>query len=274
MIRHAFVLALAGGIATVSGQVPMPPSFEVASVKLNTSNKPPLTQAHLDFLRFVATDSSRNGRFTMEGFGAVPVTVLIQVAYNVKDFQVSGGPSWTRSERYDVSARAEGPATFEQMRPMLQSLLADRFRLTLRREAKEMPLYELAPAEGGLQISAVKEGGCVPRDDAAPKPLAPLDTCGGVRRQATPEGQVLEAVGISMATLTHLLSDSVGRVVVDKTGFTPLFSFRLRFANRATDPSAPSLFDALEEQLGLRLRSVNRHVDVLTIDRIERPSPN
>jgi hypothetical protein len=67
------------------------PAFEVASIKLNTSNKPPLTAGHLNFLRFVATDSSRNGRFTMEGFGAIPVTVLIQLAYRLRDVQLSGG---------------------------------------------------------------------------------------------------------------------------------------------------------------------------------------
>jgi uncharacterized protein (TIGR03435 family) len=70
---------------------------------------------------------------------SVPLNFLIQLAYNVKDFQVLGGPAWVGSDRYDVTAKPEGDSTFEQMRPMLQSLLADRFKLTLRRETRELP---------------------------------------------------------------------------------------------------------------------------------------
>ncbi len=271
-ILTALILALAGGPVVLS-QVPAPaPAFEVASIKLNTSNNPPLNAGHLRFIRLVAAEVSRDGRFTAEGFIATPLSVLIQLAYNVKDFQVSGGPSWVESERYDVSARADGPATFEQMRPMLRSLLADRFKLTLRRGTREVPFYELVASNGGFKISAMKEGGCVGPDQA--KPFEPLNSCGGMRRQSTPEGQILEGVGISMATLTEWLSDAVGRVVVDKTGFTELFGFRLQFADRATDPSSPSIFAAVEEQLGIRLRPATGPVEMLTIESVERPTPN
>jgi uncharacterized protein (TIGR03435 family) len=272
MIRPALILGFVGGIAAVSGQAPTPPSFEVASIKLNTSNKPPLTDAHLWFIRNVAAESARDGRFAAEGFIATPLSVLIQLAYNVRDFQLGGGPSWVNSERYDVNARAEGPATFEQMRPMLRSLLAERFNLTLRHDTKEMPFYELVPSNDGLQISAMKESGCVEAGPA--KPFEPLNNCGGIRQHSTPEGQILEAVGISMTRLTALLTDTVGRIVVDKTGFTELFSIRLQFGRGATNQSAPSIFAALEEQLGLRLRSVKGPIEVLVIDRVARPSPN
>ena len=82
-----------------------------------------------------------------------PVHLLIELAYNAKDFQIVGAPSWANSEGYDVTAKAEGNATFETMRPMLQSLLADRFKLRLHRETRDLPVYELVEAKGGLKIA-------------------------------------------------------------------------------------------------------------------------
>ena len=107
---------------------PPPAEFEVASIKLNTDVRPPLNVVDRTFMRLTASGAS-NGRYTMRGFGAPTVSVLIQAAHNVKEFQVVGAPGWVNTERYDVDARAPGAATFEQMRPMLQSLLAKRFQL-------------------------------------------------------------------------------------------------------------------------------------------------
>jgi uncharacterized protein (TIGR03435 family) len=213
----------------------------------------------------------------MQGLIATPLTVLIELAYNVSLLQIDGGPSWVRSERYDVDARAEGSATFEQMRPMLQSLLADRFKLTLRRETRQSPVYDLLPDRGGLKITPMKEGSCLPADQAIP--FGPLTTCGGLRRQFTPERHVVEAVGIPMTKLVELLSDDLGRVVIDKTGFSNLFSFRLEFAPVAlqvaqADSSVPPLFGALQEQLGLKLEPSRGPVEVLVIDSVERPTPD
>jgi uncharacterized protein (TIGR03435 family) len=185
------------------------------------------------------------------------------------------------SDRYDVNAKAEGPAAFEQMRPMLRSLLTDRFKLELRRDTREMSAFELVPSNAGLKITAMKEGSCVQGDQQ--KLLEPLNACGGVRRQSTPQGQVLEVVGITMATMAELLADSVGRIVIDKTGFRERFSVRLQYANRAMNPSVdsapaassgPSMLAALEEQLGIRLRATTGPVEVFVIDRVERPSDN
>ena len=126
--------------------------FEVASIRPNTSDRlPPLNVVSLTLMRHSAA-ASKNGRFSMRGIGATPLSVLIQVAYDVKDFQLLDAPSWVTSERYDVDARAEGDATFEEMRPMLQSLLADRFNLALRRETRQLPVYELVTARNGLNI--------------------------------------------------------------------------------------------------------------------------
>jgi uncharacterized protein (TIGR03435 family) len=263
--------------------------FDVASIKLNVSDgQPPLNPVVMTFLRSVAHSQS-NGRFTMRGMGATPVSVLIQAAYDVKEFQILGAPAWSNSDRYDVDARAGEAATFDRMRPMLRSLLADRFALMLRRETRQLPVYELVPARDGLKIAPMKEGGCVGKAQA--KPFAALDICGGMRRQIvslTPERRdLIEAVGVPMPTLIEFLSDEVGRVVIDKTGFTDLFSFRLEFGStlaagflpNADSPAALnspglSIFTAVEEQLGVRLRSVIGRAEVLVIDRLERPSPN
>jgi uncharacterized protein (TIGR03435 family) len=263
-------------VAQVRGE--SAPRFEVASIKLNTTATIPLSAAHLAFLRGAGAGNARDGRFRAVGdLAAMPVSVLIQIAYNVNDLQLEGGPSWVRSDRYEVDARAEGSATLEQMRPMLQSLLADRFKLTLRRETRQLPVYDLLPDRGGLKIMPMKEGSCLPADHAIP--FGPLNTCGGLRRQRAPERHVLEAIGIPMTKLVELLSDDVGRVVIDKTGLTNLFSFRLEFAPVAlqvapADSSVPPLFGALQEQLGLRLEAARAPVEVLVIESVERPTPN
>jgi uncharacterized protein (TIGR03435 family) len=273
--------------------------FDVASVKpvRGGSNRPP-DSIELNLL-MALPHASRNGRLSMR---SVPLTLLIQFAYNVKDFQILGGPSWANSDRYEVDAKAEGNATFEQMRPMLQSLLADRFKLTLRHETGELPIDELVVAKGGLKIVAAKEGSCVPFDPDALRPRLdprhprPLNVCGGVTRSvlgAAPERRErIEAIGISMSKLIELISGDVGRTVVDKTGFAGTFNFQLEFSPENAsgfgvappgDPgspapsanlSGPSIFTALQEQLGLQLRPAKGPVEVLVIDHVERPSEN
>jgi bla regulator protein BlaR1 len=282
--------------------------FDVASVRPNTKrgNGPP-DIVELNLLRAVA-NSPQHGQFRVEG---IPLNLLIQLAYNVTDSQLQGAPSWANSDRYDVTAKAEGSATFEQMRPMLQSLLAERFKLTLRREIRKLPVYDLAGAKGGIKIVAAKEGSCVmldpnrhlppfnPNQHPLPfnpnRPPPPLDICGGVRRivSLTPDRRDrIEAVGISMPKLIEMLSHEVGRNVRDKTGFTATFDLYLEFASdkaivggfgpappggpgrfepTASSPS-PSIFTAVQEQLGLRLESADGPVEVLAIGSVERPS--
>ncbi len=123
------------------------PEFEVASIKRNTSGSP-----NMD------VSAPPGNRFNAEN---VPLRFLIRVAYDVKDFQIAGGPAWINSDRYDITAKSESDATFAQMRPMLQSLLADRFKLALHRELKELPVYDLVAAKSGLKLTASKELTCV-----------------------------------------------------------------------------------------------------------------
>jgi uncharacterized protein (TIGR03435 family) len=293
MMSRMPMLIVAGIVALVTSAIAQnaTPSvsateFDVASIKPNnSSNLPPLNPVVLMVLRNGAI-FTRNGRYSMQGINATTPSVLIQAAYDVRDFQILEAPDWVERERYDVEARAPEDTTFEQMRPMLRSLLADRFKLTLRRETRQLPVYELVPARDGLKIVPTREGSCVPREKAVL--FGPL-MCGGMRRQAANPAlerkDVIEAAGVPMSTLIDFLSTESGRIVIDKSGFTDVFNFRLEFASTlpggftadAPAPSAPlgvSIFTAIEEQLGLRLRSTTGPVDVLVIDHVERPSPN
>jgi uncharacterized protein (TIGR03435 family) len=267
-------------VPVVLPQAPTAPAsrteFEVVSIKLNTSARV-------------------GGNISMPG-GAVKVDslslrYLVMFAYNVKDFQISGSPAWANSDKYDVMAKAAGRPTFEEIRPMLQSLLADRFNLTVHRETKEAPVYDLTAAKGGLKIAPSKDGSCVvPSAENLPKPGAPRPNyCGniGVRPNS------IEAYAVPMERFVATLSDVLGRRVIDKTGIKQNIDVHLEFAPDegtangllgrtgdigspapSTDPPGPSIFTALQEQLGLKLESSKGPVEMLIIDRVERPSEN
>jgi uncharacterized protein (TIGR03435 family) len=259
---------------------PAPPEFEVASVKPNTSGnnliniRPPVGG------RFSAT----NARLRM----------LISIAYKVKDFEISGGPGWINTDGYDITAKAaNGNLDMDQIRPMLQSLLADRFKLAVHRENKEMPLYVLMPTKNGPKLPEAKENGCQVFNPSSPPPPPPSPgelppvMCGGFLR--TPFA--LHAGKVGMAQLVNVLSDILGRPVIDKTGFTGTFDVKLEFSPEGTafgagvpgpvagpqtdaDTSRPSIFTALQEQLGLKLESQKGPAEILLIDHAEKPSEN
>jgi len=211
------------------------------------------------------------------------------MAYDVKDFQLSGGPGWLSSDRYDLDAKATPTPGREGMilqRRRLQNLLHERFNLTLHRETKVLPIYELTVAKAGLKIQPLKDGSCVPFDtDKFRAPGAdPMSFCGygGFGRG------FYEAASTSMAELADSLSMAVDRIVVDKTGIKGVFRVHLTYESMprplATtgDPgnaapavdSRPSIFTAVQEQLGLKLESTKGPVEVLVIDHAERPSEN
>jgi uncharacterized protein (TIGR03435 family) len=260
------------------------PSFEVASIKPNRSQED----------RFFI--SMAPGRFTATG---ATTKFLIEEAYNVKDFQVSGGPSWINSERYDIDAKEEDSLVeelqklppdqrAEQIRLRVQSLLADRFKLTFHREAKELPVYALVVAKNGPKIQEAKPG------DSYPNGVKGLDgrAHGGLMRMG--RGQ-LTGQAIPLASLAMMLSQQLGRTVLDKTGLKGKYDFTLQWTpdqtqgamlmgpeggRPATDnppppeSSGPSIFTAIQEQLGLKLESQKGPVEILVIDHVEKPSEN
>src|SRR3569623_737409 len=202
------------------------PRFDMVSIHRSPQSGRVMDSVVSNLMKSVANGSWKN-RFRMEGLASVPLSMLIRLAYKVEDFQMEGLPSWGNSERYAIVAKAPDDATFEQMRPMIGSLLADRFQLKFHRETRELPVYLLTIARGGLKILAAKQGEC----------LLP-DHCGGVVRQR----DSIEATGISMTKLAELLSNEVGRPVLDKTGFAETFNLHLNFSPdmlSGGDPAAP-----------------------------------
>jgi uncharacterized protein (TIGR03435 family) len=186
---------------------------------------------------------------------------------------------------------------------MFRALLADRFKLVLHRETRSLPVYELGAVSRGSKLIATKEGECITLELDSPRPTlslppAPMpNICGWSRRivvSGAPRIDRFEAVAVPMSDLVYRLSAEVGRVVVDRTEFAEKFSYRLEFATgqqhvtngASLAPSmpdaapssalsaAPTLFDALKDQLGLELKQSTAPVEVLVIDSVERPTPN
>jgi len=183
---------------------------------------------HPGFDRPVSLGALSPGRFRAEN---VWLRFLIQMAWNVKDFQVSGGPAWAASDRFDINAETRGSARFEEMRPMLQALLKDRFQLVLHRESKELPVYTLVAAKGGFKLQPSAEGSCVTQDPTVPLTPSlpgrkPPNFCGSMT--TSPRG--ITATAISMDRFTMALSNTMQRTVLDKTGFTGKFDVHLEWA--------------------------------------------
>jgi uncharacterized protein (TIGR03435 family) len=261
----------AGGAST-------PPTFEVASVKPNNSGD-----------GRVIMMPQPGGRLSLTN---VPLRLMIRNAYRVQDFQIVGGPDWLGTARFDVVAKADGDPSMDDMQLMLRELLADRFKLAVHNASREMPIYALVPAKSDGKTSAPlkkSEVDCQSgRGNAPPRPAAPgqWPPCGFMVGFGN-----IKARGVTMAALASTLSGFVGRIVIDRTGFTTGFDVELTWTpdqlpqraagpgdqplvvNGATiDPNGPSIFTALQEQLGLKLESTKGSVDVLVIDRAEKPS--
>lgn len=249
---------------------PVGPAFEVATVRENTSGE----------IRF-QIEVQPGGRFN-----AINMTLwqILSVAYPIHgrfpdEIQLVGGPAWIKSARFDIIAKVEGsPAldtnkpgstvtdaernSVEHIRLMLRRLLADRFQVRVHEEARQLPIYELVIARRG--------GGPGPALRTAKPDCAPL--CGSIR-SATP-GNVT-ATSVSMGSIAHTMSGWVGRTVVDKTGIDGPMDFTLTYAPEGTPNSnAPSIFTAVQEQLGLKLEPTTGPVDVVVVDSAERPTPD
>jgi len=233
-------------------------SFEVASIKPS----PPASPDRL----ISGFQTPGGGRFNAI---SASLRMLIIFAYNVKDFQVSGGPGWANSERYDIVAKGDGNATRPEVRLMLQALLKDRFKLALRNETKDAPIYELVVAKGGSKIQEY--------------------TVSVRQRIARTGAGKIVAQKASLAMFAEVLEMVAGRPVVDKTGLPSTYTFKLDWTPdvgerglpgpvppdvASPDPNGPSLFAALQEQLGLRLQSAKGSVESLVIEEAEKPSEN
>ena len=225
-----------------------------------------------------------------DGFSAWFITLqqMIAVAYGVERFQISGGPGWLPSERFDIEAKMDA-ATVDALgklsqdqrvlarQQMLQALLADRFQLTVNRETNQLTIYKLVIAKGGSKLQEAQPDGAHPG--------------AGSMRGSVLSGEVA-AQAVPIARLARDLTQMLGHPVLDKTELKGVYDFKLQFTpdDRLQPPSGlapdqrlpvppadsnvPSLFDALQEQLGLKLEPGKGPVEVIAVDRVEKPSAN
>jgi uncharacterized protein (TIGR03435 family) len=221
-----------------------PPSFEAASVRRNV-NGGSNTQIHVDGGRLTMTNASTK--------------TLIRNAYEILSFQLAGEPRWLDSEMYDIAATNGGEKISpEGFRLLLRSLLAERFQLKVHWETRETSVYALVSGKDGPKL--------VP---AAGEERPGIDThkdAGGKQMKGTHE---------SIAVLASNLGNQLGRIVVDKTGLPGRYDWMLVWDPDPTAQSTrPSLFTALQEQLGLKLEAQKGPMQVLVIDSVQRPSEN
>jgi uncharacterized protein (TIGR03435 family) len=276
------------------------PSFEVASVKPNTTGQGTLIE------------TPPTGRVNII---SATLRTLLRTAYRVQDYQIVGGPDWLAVDRFDIQATppadyqpqpfapcvtVDCPPTAVQI--IMQGLLEDRFRLKTHRETKELPVYELTIGKNGFKLKEVPAPPA-PTPGAAPPRLPPPPPPGTAPPSSpaalpTPPpgitmgfGNGFAASAVPLATLCSMLGQILGRPVVDKTGINGYYDFRLVFSREgiptngpappaavdggpglnASDPR-PSIFTALQEELGLKLESSKGPVEVIVIDSVEKPS--
>jgi len=264
------------------------PTFEVATIK-------PVAEGDRVMMMF-----------TQDGVSvkSVPMQMILREAFRTEDDHVFGAPSWVKSTRYDIEAKvaAEDVPKLkglkgEQRMEMLLPLLVERFNLKYHHETRELTTYSLVVAKGGVKM---KESALA---DAAPKDAGPKDAPKEISAdapKAPPKGSMLrmtgpgriESEGTPTQFLAHVLSQQLGKTVVDKTGLTGKYDYTLQWTPDDATPMAggaaggpgrdenaapaggPSLFTAVEEQLGLKIESTKGQVDVIVIDRLDLPSAN
>jgi uncharacterized protein (TIGR03435 family) len=252
----AAAMILWGLSFTVARAQSSQPRFELVSIKRNISGPS------------VSPVTAAGDRFTTK---AANLIFVLQYAYQRSDgtklrySDIIGGPEWANSDAFDIQAKAEGaPPSQDQMRLMVQALLADRFKLKAHIEKRELPVYELVVVNSG------------------PK-LKPADLQSSGKRQLiglpSPSGSLtlkMTNTRTSLSTLSSMLQSYAGRPIIDKTGLEGQFDVSLQFAPETlpADPSDASLFTAVQEQLGLKLEPAKGQVEVLLIDSVERPSDN
>jgi uncharacterized protein (TIGR03435 family) len=241
-------------LAAFSQNQPAAPSFEAADVKANKSGE---TRMAIDF--------QPGGRFTARN---APLKVLIALAYQVRPETIQGAPGWIESERYDVVAKAPQGATSDAIRGMMQALLAERFKLAVHTDRKPMPAFALVTAKGGSKMpqaedAPLAEQRCIPGDGAAGQKHV-------VCRHMP--------MTLFAAVLQEIATHDIDVPVVDQTGLKGPFDFKLDWTPTAGSgsatpddaPAGPTLFDAVEAQLGLKLERRALPLPVIVVDAVER----
>jgi uncharacterized protein (TIGR03435 family) len=267
----------------------VPVAFDAASVKPNNSGESDTSMRPQPGGRFTATNA--------------PVQLFITYAYQLQQFQLQGAPSWLRTERYDIVARMNGdppvlPAADGQPTPIMlamRTLLADRFKLVVHWDTRELPIYALVVARpdgrlgpnirpAAVDCAAVSAASAAAAKEGKTITVNPPDKVAcGMRNSA---GR-FQFGGNPLSLFANGLANQLARTVVDRTGLTGNWDFEFTFtperirqqalagnAPADVDANGPSIFTAIQEQLGLKLESTTGPVRVLVIDRVERPTPD
>jgi uncharacterized protein (TIGR03435 family) len=220
-------------------------AFDVASIKTNNSGK---SSSNMSF--------PPGGRFSATN---VWLKLLIRIAYGLPAYQVTGGEDWTSSlTRFDVEAKSDTHPSRDEVLLMIQTLLAERFKLRIHRVVREDALYALVVSKGGPKFKAVPDNGT------------------GRHMVEAGQGKIIAQNG-EMSRFVWFLTQILDRQVVDKTGLNEFYDFQFvqpRTIFPTPDSSDPTMFDELQEQLGLRLEPTKGPVEFVVIDHAEKPSTN
>ena len=295
--RRKLLLVCAGAMA-----IGLPVAFGLAQASPSQTAAPagdPGAKTPAFAVASVKPDKSGPGMvrlmFTPDGFSATNVSLqmILREAYGIEDDEIIGAPSWVKSDNFDIEAKVDGSdvpelgkLSFDQRKQMFQPLLADRFKLKFHYETRELPVYVLTIAKNGPKLKESQpdtEGSSGP---AGMKGKHMMRLMGMGR---------LEGQGIPITLLSRELSRQLGRTVIDKTGLTGSYDFSLQWTpdpgsgpmfkgpqgapqpvenGAAPDNSGPTIFTAVQEQLGLKLESQKGPVQVMVIDHVEPPSEN
>jgi uncharacterized protein (TIGR03435 family) len=311
-MRIAAILAAAGLILT--GMIAAPTSHAQSGAQ-NSSAVAPIFEYEVSTVKLYkpgAEEANGGQRMGMmnapDGFSASGVTlqILLQYAYNVLNNQISSGPDWLNSERFQIDAKMDGAVAdalqklsqderTEARRKMLQKLLADRFNLTIRKDTRELPVFNLVIAKNGSKLHEV-QAPSIPPPGTNPGRGGGRGGPGTISIGGRGAVQTLNAQAVQIPTLIRMLSGSVGRPVLDKTGLTGFYDINLQWLPEQaqgaafaapdggpprgdspaplSDSSAPSIFVAVQEQLGLKLESAKGPIDLIVVVHAEKPSDN
>ena len=270
--RLAVSILLAG--APAIAQSGPPPTFEAASIKVNKSGE------------VGGRFGGRPGQIVVTNY---TLRDIVRNAYGLQRYQIVGGPDWQAQDRFDITAKAPEGTTQPQMLAMVQTLLAERFKLRVHRETRDLPIYALVMARGDRRLgpkmqaatfdcAALAAARSRGENPPVPQPVGERPVCGA---QANP-GRLMVG-GYAVTDFARNLAGFAGRPIVDRTGLTGAYDFELLWTPDEPppagvtlpawyDPNGPSLVTAVQEQLGLKLDATTGPVEVLVIDSAERPT--
>jgi uncharacterized protein (TIGR03435 family) len=280
-------MLIAFGLVAQQQNAPAP-AFDVISIKPDTSGS-----------MGMRLNIAPGGTFRADG---VPLKLLMQEAYDVKESQIIGAPAWFNTDKYNIEAKSDEATAAEmknldpgkrkdKMMLMIRSLLMERCKMTVHQETKEMSILSMVVAKNGSKLKAsappdMSAGDPATAPGAGPGPNGPRQ---GVRMG---RGEV-KGNAVSLSLLANILSRQLGRTVVDNTGLTGVYDFDLKWTPdenegqmfrapggdaAATPPpvqtAGPTVFTAIQEQLGLKLEATKAPVAVWMIDHVEKPTAN